>query len=354
MSLITEETDELLLLHETKRFLETIIANSPDIIYILDKKGNIKFINDTIKNYGYNPKQLIGKSILDIVHPDDKEKALYKINERRTGNRKTKTLEIRLVKKNNSVIPLETNIANFKCDSLFRINAEGVYKNGKPTTENFYGTQGVARDITIRKNMDKILHEAYTNLEAEVEKRTKELVDMNSKLLKENAIRRKTEKNLVSNNERYRILFNTSNDVMFIMDMDSNKFLEVNDRACKLLNYSREEFLNKTIFDITNSTCLVDLPYFEHQKLEQFIKDKFIRYQTGYINKSGKTLKFEVNASLYSENGNKKILCIAKELQASPDERAIKSPTNKLEKKIEGQHKRGKNFEKQQNRSQKL
>jgi PAS domain S-box-containing protein len=354
LSLITEETDELIQLQETKHFLETIVSNSPDIIYILDKDGNIKFINDTIKNYGYMPKLLIGKSILDIVHPDDKEKALYKINERRTGNRKTKTLEVRLVKKNNSVIPLETNLANFKCDSLFKINAEGVYKDGKAIAKNFYGTQGIARDITVRKNMDKILQEAYGNLEHEVEKRTNELVDMNSKLLKENALRRKTEKDLMANNERYRMLFNSISDVMFVLDMDNNQFLEVNDIACDVLNYNRQDLLGKTIFDITNSTTLVDLPFFEHQKLELFLNEKFISYETEFLSRKGKAISFNVNASLFSEYGKKKILCVAQKIgRRLSKEDELRRYSEELELKIAEQQKQIKKLLGQSKNSQK-
>lgn len=340
LSLITQDTDELTQLQETKNFLESIVSNSPDIIYILDKEGHIKFISDAIKNYGYNPKSLIGKSILDIVHPDDKEKALYKINERRTGSRRTKTLEIRLVKMNNSVVPLETNIANFKHDSLFKINAEGVYKNGKAQAINFYGTQGIARDITIRKNMDKILQEAYGNLENEVEKRTKELVDMNTKLLRENAIRRKTEKDLLANSERYQMLFNSIRDAMFVMDMESNQFLEVNNKTCEMLKYSREEFLQKTIFDITNSKSLVDLPYFEHDKLEQFLNEKTISYETQYMTKNGETLSFTVNASFFIQNGQKKILCIAQKIASEhSNDLDLRRYSEELELKIAKQEK---------------
>ena len=350
MSLITEDTDELTQLQETKHFLEAIVSNSPDIIYILDKEGKIKFINEAIKNYGYNPKSLIGKSILDIVHPEDKDKALYKINERRTGKRRTKTLEIRLVKKNNSVIPLETNIANFKYDSLFKINAEGVYKDGKAVSKNFYGTQGIARDITMRKNMDKILQEAYRNLETEVEKRTNELVDMNGKLLKENAIRRKTEKDLMMNAERYLMLFNSISDVMFVMDMDTNKFLEVNQRACDVLEYPRDDFLQKTIFDITNTRSLVDLPYFEHQKLERFLKDKFISYETKYITSKGRSLAFNVNASLFSQNGKNKILCVAQKIaERFSKEEELRRYSEELELKIAAQEKQIEDLRKQYN-----
>ena len=140
--------------------LESIVGNSPDIIYLLDKNGNFEFISDAISKYGYTPSELIGQNIFDIVHPDDHKKALYKINERRTGKRSTKTLELRLVTKSKKTIPFETNITGFNTDAVFSVNAEGLYNDDNAQTKFFAGTQGMARDITVRKKLDGILPDA--------------------------------------------------------------------------------------------------------------------------------------------------------------------------------------------------
>ena len=127
-------------LSASKEKLNSIIRSIPDIIYRLDPRGRINFVNDSINQYGYNPKKLVDKNILEIVHYEDRKRATYRINERRTKNRSTRSCEIRLLVGNQDA-----------CDSkVFSISAEGLYSSEKPTTATFLGTQGIARDITDR------------------------------------------------------------------------------------------------------------------------------------------------------------------------------------------------------------
>ena len=64
-------------LHPSEIMLESIVGSVPDIIYRLDIHGNIVFINEAIKTYGYDPEDLIGTNIFELVHPEDREKATY-------------------------------------------------------------------------------------------------------------------------------------------------------------------------------------------------------------------------------------------------------------------------------------
>jgi PAS domain S-box-containing protein len=62
--------------------LSSILETVPDIIYRLDTRGKITFINDAVKKYGYSIKELVGTSILEIVHPEESrrnEKNFYLI-----------------------------------------------------------------------------------------------------------------------------------------------------------------------------------------------------------------------------------------------------------------------------------
>ena len=77
--------------------LESIVRTVPDIVYRLDAHGRFLYINDAVRRYGYEPDELVGRPILDIVHPEDKGKAVYKINDRRTGTRSTRMLQVRLL-----------------------------------------------------------------------------------------------------------------------------------------------------------------------------------------------------------------------------------------------------------------
>ncbi len=127
-------------LKQSRNRLHSILAKVPDIIYQLNKNGEITYINEAITHYGYDHKKLIGKNILDLITPEDREKAVHKVNERRTGERHTKNLELKIVKK-----------IELPCIPSLVFEAEGLYKNENPKTESFYGTQGIARDNTFDK-----------------------------------------------------------------------------------------------------------------------------------------------------------------------------------------------------------
>ncbi|MBN1551901.1 PAS domain S-box protein [bacterium] len=130
------------------KILNSVVNSMPDIVYRLNQNGEIVFINETIRNYGYEPDELLGKNIFDIVHPDDIEKARYRINERRTGRRKTQMLELRLIRKDRTPVPFEIRTKGIQDLPIFLISAEGLYSTEFPRAETFIGTQGVARDIT--------------------------------------------------------------------------------------------------------------------------------------------------------------------------------------------------------------
>ncbi len=73
-------------LADAKEELNSILKSVPDVIYRLDSDGNISFITDSIGQYGYSPEELLGTNVMDIICPEDREDAVYRINERRTGD----------------------------------------------------------------------------------------------------------------------------------------------------------------------------------------------------------------------------------------------------------------------------
>ena len=115
--------EKALKLSVSEQALNSILRNSPDIIYQLDPKGAITYVNDTVKEYGYSKEELIGKNILEFIHPDDREKAVHRINERRTGDRSTKSLEIRFLRKDFAYAHFEDKSKGFE---VLQINAEGI------------------------------------------------------------------------------------------------------------------------------------------------------------------------------------------------------------------------------------
>ncbi len=62
--------------------------------------------------------------------------------------------------------------------------------------------------------------------------------------------RKQAEEEVKSNEARYRGLFTNAHDAILIAD-DSGRYVDVNPKACSLLGYTREELLQKSIWDIT-------------------------------------------------------------------------------------------------------
>ncbi len=140
------------ILEKSEKSLTSILNSIPDIIYRLNESGTITYINNSVKEYGYIPEDLIGKNIYSFVHPDDKDNAKYNIDNRRKGVRKTINFEIRLFPKSKILSPEFDE----PIDPVFIVDAEGMYTNDNGDS-HFIGTQGVARDITERKiNQNKI------------------------------------------------------------------------------------------------------------------------------------------------------------------------------------------------------
>lgn len=136
-----------------------MVENSPDLIYQLDTKANFTFINQSVTRLlGYEPEELTGKHYSTIVHEDDLNKVQWLFNERRTGERATAGVELRLLVKKD--VP-QCQLFGKEFISV-ELKATGMYENGKTEAhdEGFIGTYGVARDISYRKQLESHLNQS--------------------------------------------------------------------------------------------------------------------------------------------------------------------------------------------------
>ncbi|NTV50634.1 MAG: CHASE2 domain-containing protein [Geobacteraceae bacterium] len=158
--------DSLLLLRCGEQNLNSIIKTVPDIIFRLDGAGRITFISPAITKYTDHPDQLLGQPVFNLVVPDDLQKAQYRLNEKRTGERATHSLEIRLL-----LAPKQDGTTD--SSGYFSVSAEGIYNSDNHGTIEFIGTQGIIRDISEQKKLEnRLMHaqkmEAIGNLAAGV------------------------------------------------------------------------------------------------------------------------------------------------------------------------------------------
>ncbi len=136
--LVQLEEHELVLSEAKYRAL---IEGSPDFIYVLDSDGHFTFANREVEHLlGYTAEEIIGKHFSEVLHPEDSETLGRAFHERRTGERASRRVEVRLNSRRGDTRDVEMDIRHFP------LSASGLYQD-----ETFIGTHGVARDITERK-----------------------------------------------------------------------------------------------------------------------------------------------------------------------------------------------------------
>lgn len=134
-------------LEESESLHKFIVNNSPDMIYLLDEEGRFAFVNARIESLlGFNQDEIVGEHFSSLIYDVDSEKANHIFNERRTGDRATKSTELRLRCKDcDSPHYFESRSVPIELSSI------GIYTLNASQKKEFIGTYGVARDITERK-----------------------------------------------------------------------------------------------------------------------------------------------------------------------------------------------------------
>jgi PAS domain S-box-containing protein len=108
---------------------------------------------------------------------------------------------------------------------------------------------------------------------------------------------------------RFRTLFDTANDALFIHDLNGS-FLEVNETARRRLGYSFEELMTMTPTDI-------DAPEYKAQlreKIEELMDRGSMFFETVHVTKGGRRIPTELSSRLIEFDGRKAILSIARDI----------------------------------------
>ena len=104
--------------------------------------------------------------------------------------------------------------------------------------------------------------------------------------------RKKLEDALRENEEKYRIIFSQNPQPMWIYDMDTLDFLEVNQAAINHYGYSKEEFLSMTLKDIKSTE---DLTQF-YQSVERAKSNESTKEESRHIKKNGQVIDLEITS----------------------------------------------------------
>lgn len=121
--------------------------------------------------------------------------------------------------------------------------------------------------------------------------------------------RKQAEESLLSSEQKYRNLFESANDAMFIFDPSSELILEANSKACEIYGYSREEFAGLSLKKIAMDSGQGD------NVIRQTIETGSVMdFETIHFKKGGVAVHVLVNTSVIDFKGAKAILSISRDI----------------------------------------
>jgi len=137
-------------LQSSRHSLEAILRTIPDIVFRLDQEARIIYISQAVTAYGLEPEDLLGRPVFELVDPEDQDRVRYRINERRTESRATRDLELFL----------DFGLEYKGQKRTFSLSSQGIYTNDGADEKIFLGTQGILKDITEKKQLERELLQA--------------------------------------------------------------------------------------------------------------------------------------------------------------------------------------------------
>ncbi len=215
-----------------RRQMASIVESSEDAIISKDLNGIVTSWNrGAEKIFGYTASEMVGFSIMRLIPPERADEETHILEKIRSGK---------------SVEHFETER---QTKSGARIDVSVTASPLKDAEGNVIGASKVARDVTDRKKGEAALR-------------------------------------------LFRTLVDQSNDTFEVIDAQTGRFLDVNDKGCVELGYTRTEFLRLRLSDVDPSITAVNWP----QKIDALRAAGSISGEGLHRRKDGTTFPVEYSA----------------------------------------------------------
>jgi diguanylate cyclase (GGDEF)-like protein/PAS domain S-box-containing protein len=124
------EQTELNVRRRSEDRFATLVDNSSDIVAILDREGRVTYSSPVVERLlGNHPAQIVGRELLDLVHPDDRDAARRMLDDVRFGLRDMS--ELRLIDADGAERWFETVGVDLSSDP----NIDGIVINAREISD---------------------------------------------------------------------------------------------------------------------------------------------------------------------------------------------------------------------------
>jgi PAS domain S-box-containing protein len=227
-------------LARSENLYRTLVDSAKDVIWTADLDLKYTFLSQSVLNQlQYRVDEMVGASLLDTMTPESRKKFMEIFEQELLpqglpphGSAFIRTDEIVCFRKDGSRIWLELTLS-------FLRNRDGLAE----------GILGISRDISGRKTVEEALKKTQDELEQKVQDRTARLLSLNRDLKQEMSDRKLAEKALRNSELRFRTLFETAPDFIFIKDTEL-RYTHVNPSMFQKLRADESQVIGKTDEDI--------------------------------------------------------------------------------------------------------
>jgi PAS domain S-box-containing protein len=235
---------------ESKDWYRDLVEHSHDLLCVHDLEGRLLSVNPVpARLLGYSVKEMLRMRLSDFIDPQFRDQCPAYLRETERAGESQGLM---------AVVARSGQKRIWEYHSTLR--TEGL---ATPIVRT------IAHDVTERVRAEKALRQSNERLLATALEQERMLQGLTL----------------------FRTLLDQSNDAFQVIDSGNMRFLDVNEKACIDLGYSREELLSMTIFDIDK-----DLDESSRASMEQRIREAgFVIAERVHWRKNGTSFPVEVN-----------------------------------------------------------
>ncbi|MBI5073715.1 MAG: PAS domain S-box protein [Nitrospirae bacterium] len=240
-----------------------LVESTEDSIYIVDRECRYQFMNQVhLSRLGLTSGEYLGRPYADFHSSWEAEELLGKVNE-----------------------VFETG-ASLRYEQQNSRDGRYYLRTLSPIKDSDNGIKAVtiiSKNITDRKLAEELLINSHQELEKQVQERTAALAELNESLNREITERRQTEDALKKSSDEWRITFDSTKDIMLMLD-EAFRVIRVNRATAVFLNRPYNELIGSNVFELIPDMDIRSdrhpLKKMErskrHEELEIYCKDKNI------------------------------------------------------------------------------